>query len=75
MDHEYWAYIIASLSGTRYFGVTNNIERRMREHKSGELEGFAAKYKLQSTCILRKIRRYPTVRSNSKAGEGRKRLC
>jgi putative endonuclease len=25
--------------------VTNNIERRMRERKSGEFEGFAGKYR------------------------------
>lgn len=24
--------------------MTNNIDRRMREHKSGEFEGFASKY-------------------------------
>ena len=44
MDHEYWTYIDASLSGTLYIGMTNNIERRMFEHKSGEFEGFASKY-------------------------------
>jgi putative endonuclease len=42
MEHKYWTYIVASLSGTLYIGMTNNIERRMREHKSGEFEGFAA---------------------------------
>ena len=44
MDHKYWTYIVASLSGTLYIGMTNNIERRMFEHKSGEFEGFASKY-------------------------------
>lgn len=45
MDHKkYWAYIVASRSGTLYIGVTNNIERRMWEHKSGAFEGFASKY-------------------------------
>ena len=44
MDHQYWTYIVASLTGTLYVGMTNNIERRMREHKSGEFEGFASKY-------------------------------
>jgi putative endonuclease len=45
MNHEYWTYIVASLTGTLYIGMTNNIERRMREHKSGEFEGFASKYR------------------------------
>jgi putative endonuclease len=44
MDHEYWTYIVASLNGTLYIGTTNNIERRMWEHKSREFEGFASKY-------------------------------
>lgn len=44
MDHKYWVYIVSSNSGTLYIGVTNNIERRMREHKSGEFEGFASEY-------------------------------
>jgi putative endonuclease len=44
MDHEYWTYIVTSLSGTLYVGMTNNIERRMWEHKSGEFEGFASQY-------------------------------
>jgi len=43
-DHKYWVYIVASRSGTLYIGMTNNIERRMWEHKSGEFEGFASKY-------------------------------
>ena len=44
MDYKFWVYIVASRSGTLYIGTTNNIERRMREHKSGEFEGFASKY-------------------------------
>ena len=44
MDYKFWVYIVASRSDTLYIGMTNNIERRMREHKSGEFEGFASKY-------------------------------
>jgi len=44
MEHEYWVYIVASRSGTLYIGMTNNIERRAWEHKSGEFEGFAREY-------------------------------
>jgi putative endonuclease len=44
MDRKkYWVYIV-SRSGTLYIGITNSIERRMREHKSGEFRGFANKY-------------------------------
>jgi putative endonuclease len=44
MDHEYWVYIVASLSGTLYVGMTNNLFRRVLEHRSGEFEGFASRY-------------------------------
>jgi len=44
VNHEYWVYILTSRSGTLYIGMTNSIERRMREHKSGEFDGFASKY-------------------------------
>jgi len=41
MDHQYWTYIVACLSGTLYSGMTNNIERRIWEYKNGIFEGFA----------------------------------
>ena len=41
---RYYVYIVCSRSGTLYIGITNNIERRMWEHKSGKFEGFASKY-------------------------------
>ncbi len=43
-DYIYFVYIVGSNSGTLYIGITNDIDRRMREHKSGEFEGFASKY-------------------------------
>jgi putative endonuclease len=43
-EHRYWVYIVSSNSGTLYIGVTGALTRRMLEHKSGEIEGFASKY-------------------------------
>ena len=45
-DHKkYWAYIVASRTGTLSIGMTNNLYVRVAQHKSGEIEGFSSDYK------------------------------
>jgi putative endonuclease len=40
----YYVYMMSSQSRTLYVGVTDNIIRRVAEHKSGEIEGFTRRY-------------------------------
>ena len=43
----YFAYIMTNRrNGTLYIGVTNDIIRRVGEHRAGEAEGFTKKYGL-----------------------------
>ena len=42
----YFVYIMSNRSKTLYTGVTNNVVRRVREHKTGSGSCFAAKYRL-----------------------------
>ena len=42
---SYYVYILASISGTLYTGMTNDLERRVWEHKEGKTPGFTQKYK------------------------------
>lgn len=35
---------MASLTGTLYVGFTNNIIRRVYEHKNNSIDGFTKKY-------------------------------
>ena len=41
----YWVYVLASKrNGTLYVGMTNDLARRMHEHKTGEGGDFTRKY-------------------------------
>jgi putative endonuclease len=40
----YYVYILASRSGVLYVGVTNDLERRLNQHKTKRFPGFSAKY-------------------------------
>jgi len=45
MGRQYYVYILASRrNGTLYTGVTNDLIRRIREHKNDIVEGFTKKY-------------------------------
>jgi putative endonuclease len=45
MDAAFFIYILASKrNGTLYVGVTNNLVRRISEHKAKIVPGFTRKY-------------------------------
>jgi putative endonuclease len=47
--NDYYVYILASKEhGTLYIGVTNNLVRRVYEHKEGLVDGFTKRYKVHN---------------------------
>jgi putative endonuclease len=44
--NQYFVYIMTNKSKTLYTGVTNNLQRRVYEHKEKIFKGFTAKYNI-----------------------------
>ena len=46
MYNTYYIYMMTNITNkVLYTGVTNDLERRVREHKSGLIPGFTQKYR------------------------------
>jgi putative endonuclease len=59
-EKTYYVYLLASRrNGTLYVGVTNNLSRRVWEHKEGNVEGFTKEYGVK---LLVYYESYPAVR-------------
>ena len=74
MSHQYYVYIIANKINTvLYTGVTNNLKRRIYEHKEKLVNGFSKKYNLHklvyyegSDCVESAIAREKQIKSGSR---------
>jgi putative endonuclease len=73
--NAYYVYIMANQYNTvLYVGVTNNLERRVAEHKAGVHEGFTKKYSVTklvyyeaSPSITAAIEREKQLKGGSRA--------
>jgi len=54
-----YVYILASCRmGTLYTGVTNDIARRVREHKASLIKGFTSDYKVTNLVWYESFERF-----------------
>ncbi|MDQ2868793.1 MAG: GIY-YIG nuclease family protein [Verrucomicrobiota bacterium] len=45
-DYNFWVYIIANIhDSVLYIGMTNDLARRISEHRDGTMAGFASTYR------------------------------
>jgi putative endonuclease len=71
---QYYVYIMANFSGTIYTGVTNNLERRVYQHKNKLIKGFTSKYNINKLVyyeahydINKAIQREKQIKSANRA--------
>lgn len=52
--NKYYVYILASCrNGTLYIGVTDNLKRRIYEHKNNLIDGFTKKYNVHNLVYFK----------------------
>ena len=75
MSKEYYVYIMTNkINSTLYTGVTNDLKRRVFEHKNKLVEGFTKKYNIDKLVfyeiyndINNAIAREKQIKSGSRA--------
>jgi putative endonuclease len=51
----YFVYILSSLKGTLYVGLTDDLRKRISEHKAGTFDGFTKKYNINRLMYFETI--------------------
>ena len=54
--NQYYVYILTNISKTLYTGVTNNLDRRIYEHKQKLVPGVTKKYNLTMLVYFEETR-------------------
>src|SRR5437763_8362742 len=73
-NHDYWVYILTNKHCTSlYIGITNNIARRLGQHRCGEVDGFTKRYHLNRLVWLEHFRNVNDVIASEKKLKGRRR--
>ena len=69
-DQRYYTYLMASRSRVQYVGMTNNLARRVREHKRKKANIFTARYNVTRLVWYRSFPRPQDVITAEKKIKG-----
>ena len=69
----FYVYILASTSGTLYTGITNDIKRRIYEHKNHFVPGFTDKHNIDKLLYMETFRNVDHAIKREKQIKGWKR--
>ncbi len=68
---NYYVYILTNKSNkVLYIGVTNNLEKRIYEHKNKMIDGFSKKYNLTKLIYFEEFTRIEDAIRNEKKLKG-----
>lgn len=66
MGKEYFVYILGSSSGTLYTGMTNDLQRRVYQHKRKLIPGFSREYTTDRLLYFEKVSEVRTALEREK---------
>lgn len=70
---QYYVYILANVSKTLYVGVTNNLERRLYEHRMKFVPGFTRSYNVTMLVYFETTSDIQSAREREKRIKGWRR--
>jgi putative endonuclease len=72
-ERRYYTYIVANRSRVIYVGITNNIERRVSEHRKQAVPGFTATYRCDRLVWFERYSTPSAAIAREKELKGRRR--
>jgi putative endonuclease len=66
----YYVYIMTNQSRTLYTGVTNDLRRRVHQHKNGAIDGFTSRYNITMLAYYEQTRDIRTAIAREKQIKG-----
>jgi putative endonuclease len=54
-DYNFFVYILSNRSHTLYIGLTNNLQKRLSQHREGTAGSFTARYKIMRLVYFERL--------------------